>query len=112
MLRMRQKFFRKRKPSGNSTNGGGGSDGENLSDFDSSVVEDEDSDEDGPTVITVDDGQGGIKHIRVPKPPDRQIESLSAVAKIEDENSPGVPIDREQPTADGVEPTGSSSPAI
>lgn len=91
MLRVRQKFFRKRKPSGTSTNGGGGSDGENLSDFDSSVVEDDDSDEDGPTVITVDDGKGGIKHIRVPRPPDRQIESLAAaaaLANVEDETLP------------------------
>ena len=79
MLKFRNKFFRRKKSSSlSSVNDGGGSDAENLSDFDSSVVEDtSDSDEEGPTLITVDDGKGGIKHVRVPRAPDRQIEATA-----------------------------------
>ena len=51
-----------------------------LSDFggsDASEVfgsEDAEADVEGPTLITVDDGKGGIRHIRVAKPPDTQSE--------------------------------------
>lgn len=48
-----------------------------LSDLDSSSIGDSDDqlDEDlldGPTLVAVDDGKGGVKHITVPQPPDAQ----------------------------------------
>ncbi len=57
----------------------------NLSDFDSSSLgngEDdevgEDHDLEGPTLIAVDDGKGGFKHVRVSRPPDAQSEKSAA----------------------------------
>ena len=50
-----------------------------LSDFDTSSIDGDSCDEEaegdlveGPTLVAVDDGKGGFKHIRVPKPPDAQ----------------------------------------
>eukprot|EP00095_Tigriopus_kingsejongensis_P008999 snap_masked-scaffold963_size76285-processed-gene-0.10 protein:Tk08999 transcript:snap_masked-scaffold963_size76285-processed-gene-0.10-mRNA-1 annotation:"atp-sensitive inward rectifier potassium channel 12" len=70
MFKLKRRFFRRRK---SGVNEGGRADGENLSDFDSSMV-DSDSDNEGPTLITVDDGRGGIKHITVSRPPESQYE--------------------------------------
>jgi hypothetical protein len=33
---------------------------------------DDDADEEGPTLVTVDDGKGGVKHIKLDKPVDSQ----------------------------------------
>ena len=78
LRRVRERVFRRRKSAGVDP-----ADDQNLSDFSSSCSPDRDSvagslsddededvegdfaDAEGPTLIAVDDGKGGIKHVRV-----------------------------------------------
>jgi len=47
-------------------------------DSDSENSEIDDNDEEGPTLLTIDDGKGGIQHIKVPRPIDCQSDRTSA----------------------------------
>jgi hypothetical protein len=66
-----------------------GLEGDNhLSAFDDSSSDDDESDlenegPEGPTLITVDDGHGGIRHVRVERPPDAQ--SDKSVVVLDDD---------------------------
>ncbi|TRY63827.1 hypothetical protein TCAL_00777 [Tigriopus californicus] len=87
MFKLKRRIFPRRK---SGVNEGGGSDGENLSDFDSSAM-DEASDDDGPTIITVDDGLGGIKHIRVSHPPESQYDTGEPIdSPVDEEEDSGM----------------------
>jgi hypothetical protein len=76
MLQVRDSLFgRRRRSAFNAANAVD----DNLSDFESTNDRRSSSsssdDLEGPTLITVDDGKGGIRHIRVSRPLDEQVDS-------------------------------------